>query len=33
MSSLLEEIEDEIKRVRLDKTKLYNLIAKIVEKC
>ena len=31
MSSILAEIEDEIKRVRLDKTKLYNLLARMVE--
>lgn len=31
MDSLRNEIEDELKRTRLDKTRLYNLLLKIVE--
>ena len=33
MSSLRQEIEDEITRVRLDKTKLYTLIGKLLDQC
>ena len=33
MNPLLKEIEDEMKRTRLDKTRLYGLLAKIVESC
>ena len=29
MNPLLKEIEDEMKRTRLDKTRLYGLLAKI----
>ena len=31
MSSLRQEIEDELKRTRLDKTRLYELLLKIVD--
>ena len=31
MDSLRNEIEDELKRTRLDKTRLYNLLLKIVD--
>lgn len=31
MNSLLQEIEDELKRTRLDKTRLYGILTKIVE--
>ena len=33
MNPLLKEIEDEMKRTRLDKTRLYGLLTKIVESC
>ena len=33
MDALLKEIDDEIKRTRLDKTRLYNLLVKIVDQC
>ena len=33
MNPLLKEIEDELKRTRLDKGRLYNLLTKIVENC
>ena len=33
MSSLRQEIEDEIQRVRLDKTKLYTLLGKLLDQC
>jgi len=33
MSSLRQEIEDEITRVRLDKTKLYTLLGKMLDQC
>ena len=33
MSSLRQEIEEEIKHVRLDKTKLYTLLGKILDQC
>ena len=33
MSSLRQEIEDEITRVRLDKTKLYTLLGKLLDQC
>ena len=31
MDSLRKEIEDELKRTRLDKTRLYNLLLRIVD--
>jgi len=31
MSSLRQEIEDELKRTRLDKTRLYELLLKIID--
>ena len=31
MESIRKEIEDELKRTRLDKTRLYNLLLKIVD--
>jgi hypothetical protein len=33
MTSLRQEIEDEITRVRIDKTKLYTLLGKILDQC
>ena len=33
MNPLLKEIEEEMKRTRLDKTRLYGILAKIVESC
>jgi hypothetical protein len=33
MNPLLKDIEDELKRTRLDKGRLYNLLTKIVENC
>ena len=33
MTSLRQEIEDEITRVRLDKTKLYTLLGKLLDQC
>ena len=33
MNPLLKEIEEEMKRTRLDKTRLYGLLTKIVESC
>ena len=33
MSSLRQEIEDEITRVRLDKIKLYTLLGKMLDQC
>ena len=33
MDALRKEIDDEIKRTRLDKTRLYDLLVKIVEQC
>ena len=33
MDALRKEIDDEIKRTRLDKTRLYALLVKIVEQC
>ena len=30
MESLRKEVEDELKRTRLDKTRLYNLILKLI---
>ena len=33
MDSIRKEIENEIKRSRLDKTRLYELLIKIVDKC
>lgn len=33
MDALRKEIDDEIKRTRLDKTRLYNLLVKIVDQC
>jgi len=33
MDALRKEIDDEIKRTRLDKTRLYDLLVKIVDQC
>jgi hypothetical protein len=33
MDSIRKEIENELKRSRLDKTRLYELLIKIVDKC
>ena len=33
MTSLRQEIEHEITRVRLDKTKLYTLLSKLLDQC
>ena len=33
MDALRKEIDDEIKRTRLDKTRLYDLLMKIVDQC
>ena len=33
MNPLIKDIEDELKRTRLDKTRLYSLLTKIVENC
>ena len=33
MSSLRQEIEDEMTHVRLDKTKLYTLLGKMLDQC
>jgi len=33
MSSLRQEIEEEITRVRLDKTRLYTLLGKLLDQC
>jgi hypothetical protein len=33
MNPLIKEIEDELKRTRLDKDRLYSLLIKIVENC
>tara|TARA_R110000737_G_scaffold335838_1_gene354895 strand:- start:1383 stop:1505 length:123 start_codon:yes stop_codon:yes gene_type:complete len=31
MNPLIKDIEDELKRTRLDKTRLYGLLTKIIE--
>ena len=33
MDALRKEIDDEIKRTRLDKTRLYDLLSKIIDQC
>ena len=33
MDSIRKEIEDELKRTRLDKTRLYTLLLKVVDNC
>ena len=33
MDALRKEIDDEIKRTRLDKTRLYELLVKIIDQC